>query len=279
MRQLEPLYLFNRYDDPMILSKDVSYDANQEMMSLFTDDERVIVNRNWDEDGGPRSRGWTSGTLGWLCDTTRGLKYGQTNYATFFAVAKEKRYFSSQVQTQFTAAVGCAVLTIDGYYLIQERAEGLLAGRRLDSSSAGMGIVRNGVLDFEYDIREKLKRELSMAVDHVIPTGIHGATDFVSSQVTYKCVVPWEFKEFKAKANVVFVQRIHPVASNNLADYLVKHYIHPNSRPSESLIADAVGVFLRVLPADEQEQTIKKLNTLGANIRWGVLRDGVVEID
>src|SRR3989344_7165804 len=127
-----------------------------------------MVDEAWNAPKGPAASGWKSGILGWLLDTTDGeLSYGQTEYAKYLASAKDKSLFSSEVRNTLTAAVGCAVLSADGYFLIQQRAEGLLAGRRLDSSAAGMGLVREGKLDFYSEIKEKLKRELNLPEETV----------------------------------------------------------------------------------------------------------------
>lgn len=277
MTRLDPLYLLNPNSDPKDLVSQVRYDASKNITELFTGKDLKIVDEVWTAPKGPAESGWKSGLVGWLLDTTKGLSYGQSEYAKYLASAKCKPRFSQPVKDSLTAAVGCAVLSADGYYLVQQRAEGLLAGRRLDSSAAGMGVVREGKLDFYFEIKEKLKRELNLDEDTVkstlVPTGVHGAMDHVSSQVTWKCKVNVPLEELIAKANPKFVERVLSVRKDDLPGYLVKHYVHQGDEPEKSLIGDAVGVFLRALDDDARKYAIAKMNSRGADVRYGVLRN------
>lgn len=277
MARLDPLYLFNPTSNPNELVSKVRYDASKNIAELFTQGDMKIVDEVWNAPKGPAASGWKSGLLGYLLDTTDGLSYGQSEYAKYLASAKCKPQFSQPVKDSLTAAVGCAVLSADGYYLVQQRAEGLLAGKRLDSSASGMGVVRDGKLDFYFEIKEKLKRELNLDEDTVkatlVPTGVHGAMDHISSQVTWKCEVNMPLEELIAKANPKFVERVHKVHKDYLPGYLIKHYVLPGSEPEKSLIGDAVGVFLRVLRDYERKYTINTMNSRGADIRSGVLRN------
>lgn len=281
MRRLDPLYLLNPDSNPNELVSKVRYDASKNIAELFTQDDIKIVEEVWNAPKGPAASGWKSGLIGWLLDTTNGLSYGQSEYAKYLASAKYKSRFSDAVQSTLTAAVGCAVLSADGYYLVQQRTEGLLAGRRLDSSAAGMGVIRDGKLDFYSEIKEKLKRELNLAEDAIsgtlLPTGIHGATDHISMQVTWKCEVAMPLDELVAKANPKFVERVHSVHIDDLPSYLIEYYVAPGEKPENSLIGDAVGVFLRALDANARDYAIRKMNLNGADIRFGVLHDGKFE--
>ncbi len=275
---LEPLYLLNHTEDPVDLLQKVKYNPEKDITPLFTLSELERVQQIWDAPQGPASKGWTSGTIGWLEDTTNGIQYGRTEYAKFLAVAMGKSDFNKMLQSHFTAAVGCAVLTADGFYLVQERAPGLLASQRLDSSAAGMGVIVEGKLDLEEQIKEKLKRELNLDNPVVIPTGIHGAADFVSSQFTWKCQIEQSFEELKAKANSKFIQRVHAVHQDDLVQFILDHYKPEINDPQESLIADAVGVFLRAMPREHREITLERLDRQGAPIQYAVVREGRAEL-
>ena len=282
LARLEPLYLFNEGSNPVELLSKVTFDPSKKIADFFSQTELRLVEEVWNAPQGPAAAGWRSNVLGWLLDTTDGqLSYGQTEYAQYFASAKDKALFSSVVENSFTAGVGCAVLSADGYFLVQQRVEGLLAGRRLDSSAAGMGLVREGKLDFYSGVKEKLQRELNLGENVVgntlVPTGIHGATDYVSSQVTWKCEVALALEELMAKANPKFVERVHLVGKDDLPDFLIKHYVPPGNEPEKSLIGDAVGVFLRALDEDARAYAIGKMNSNGADIRYGVFRNGEFE--
>ncbi|HIH12069.1 TPA: hypothetical protein HA241_07815 [Candidatus Woesearchaeota archaeon] len=274
--QLDPLYLFNQKNNRGELLAKVQYDPAEDITSTFTANDRRWVRERWNTPNGPASKGWTSGTLGWLRDTTDNLRYGTTEYANYLAVAQDKRLFSKQAQQQLTAAVGCAVLTADGYYLIQQRADGLLASRRLDSSAAGMGVIVNGTFDPERQIREKIQRELGITPTELTPTGVHGAMDFVSSQVTWHCAIEMPLEELRAKANPKSIERVYGVRRNDLPQFLIDHYKPGIDDPSKFLIADAVGVFLRALPADAQADALERMNKNGANIRTGFMKNGII---
>jgi len=275
MVTLDPLYLFEGDLD----LNSIIYDPSKDITSIFSEDDLKIVDEVWNAPKGPAASGWKSGILGWLLDTTNGqLSYGQTEYSKYLASAKDKSLFSPSVRNTLTAAVGCAVLSADGYFLIQQRAEGLLAGKRLDSSAAGMGMVREGKLDFLYDIKEKLKRELNLQETAVLfLTGINGATDYLSSQVTWECEVDLPFEELMTKANPKYVERVHKVHKDDLPEFLINHYISPGNEPEKSLIGDAVGVFLRVLDQNARAYAIDKINSNGARICLGVFREGRFE--
>ena len=282
LSRLEPLYLFNEDDRANDLVSKVNFDPSKNIAALLSQEELGLIEEVWNAPQGPAASGWKSGLLGWLLDTTNGqLSYGQTEYANYFASAKDKNFFSPKVRNTFTAGVGCAVLSADGYFLVQQRTEGLLAGRRLDSSAAGMGVVREGKLDFYFEIKEKLKRELNLSEEEVkntlVPTGIHGAADYLSSQATWKCEVALSLEELMAKANPKFIGRVHPVGKDDLPDFLIRHYVLPGNEPEKSLIGDAVGVFLRALDVDAREYAIGKMNSDGADICFGVFREGKFE--
>ena len=281
MTPLEQLYLFNPALDPALMARNATYDSSKYIAELFTPAEERIVEEGWNTPGGPAEQGWKSRPIGWLLDTSKGLIYGQTEYAKYFAVAKNKSIFSPTLRQQLTASVGCAVLSADGYYLVQQRAESLLAGRRLDSSAAGMAIIREGKLNFEFEMKEKLKRELHLTEEMLngtlVPTGVHGAVDYLSSQATWRCEVAIPLDELVAKTNPTFIERMHAVHKDDLPEYLIKHYVPPGNEPEKSLIGDAVGVFLRSLDAGARNFTIERLNSQGADIRLGVLRNGRFE--
>ena len=126
-----------------------------------------------------------------------------------------------------------------------------------------------------------MKRELNLpeetVSDTLAATGINGATDHLSSQVTWECDVALPFDELMAKANPKYVERVHKVHKDDLPEFLINHYILPGNEPEKSLIGDAVGVFLRVLGQNARDYAIDKMNSNGANICFGVFRNGKFE--
>ncbi len=271
---ISPLYLFTAAGHNSA-RQPIDYDSECSMKEILDDEEKRVVEQIWNTPYGPASKGWKSNPIGWLCDTTNGLKFGRSEYSIYLALALQTERFSERVRNSFCGAVGCAVTTADDYVVVQQRAAGLLAPSLFDSSAAGMIIIQNGQLNIEAQMEEKLCRELSLDSVSFQFTGVHGSRDYVSAQVTYACKVPLNFLELKEKANPRFTERIIGVNKRQLGDFLVSHYVADNS---PKVIGDGVGVFLASMEPTERDYYITLLNQRGAKISRAVLRDEEIEL-
>ena len=96
-------------------------DTSRNILDYATEKERQLISESWKRRAQP---GWTDGVLGSLQDTTNGLFWIGSNFSVYIALTDPnlKSQFSPElIERSRSSAAGCAIQTIDGYFIAQIR--------------------------------------------------------------------------------------------------------------------------------------------------------------
>ena len=186
---MQPIQLYSRGVDPVVLTSTVRYDPGRNIENFLTDEDRRLIDAHWSTRV---AQGFRDNPMGSLWDTQNGLTFIGTQFRFYDAMAahleRGERPFSERMyELTRTSNVGIALTTADDKVLVQRRAAHLLAGGKLDSSASGGCIVRDETLDFRKTLLEKVARELKLSeedLSELTPTGVHRSLHYTTIQLT-----------------------------------------------------------------------------------------------
>ncbi len=271
---MQPIQLYSRDVDPGVLTSTIRYDPSRNIEAFLTDEDRRLVDAHWPTRV---ARGFRDNLMGSLWDTQNGLTFIGTKFSFYDAIATylergEKPFSEQMYELTRTSNVGIALITADDKVLVQRRAAGLLAGGKLDSSASGGCIVRDGGLNFQRTLLEKVARELNLAeedLSELAPTGVHRSLDYTTIQVTYRGRTRKSFEEVQAQAAPKYVAGVIPVPQAELLGFVIDHYAQ-----KQDLIGDACAVLLSSLEREAFREGVREINQRGGKIQFGCLQDG-----
>ncbi len=235
-----------------------------------TDEEKAIISeyekRYYNPEYGPPAV---------LFDTT-GEEYAfmETSYGIYRATIEGK--LPRMKRKMRISSVGGAILT-NGQVLFQRRAYNLgQYGGKLDSGAAGIMHIKNGVLDPEAAIIEKLERELMIPndeIEYLKVSCVHHASDPQAISGMYGFVIGVSTKpaDLRNRANPEYVAETVTVDQENLPRFIVENFC------SGDLIGDGAAVLLASLPYDVFLDTVRQINNSSPEyqIRFGRLNNGI----
>ncbi len=226
------------------------------------------------------------GSLGTLHDISDGVcTFRQTEFKHYAATAlsydnlkhgRETRPLSGEVYDQMrVGSVGVALHLSDGYVLVQRRARGLFyLPNMLDASVGGFGMVKNGTLDFEANMRKKLDEELRMTARDIACvklTAIHsGRTDCHSGMWDYAIETPLTRKDIDQRVNKSRIGECLYVHREELPAFVVERYAGEQA----DMHVDGCGTLLASMDEDSFVRTARELGTRGTRIAFGDLKKG-----
>jgi len=239
--------------------------------------ERTLTGRHWDIIKQP---GWFDGNPGSLWDASKdGLTYIKMPFSVYNALSdfQEKGIggvFSASTRRIVRAlALGCCIESSDELIVVQRRAEGLLAGGKLDASATGVGNIKGDTINLEEIMLEKIRAELNLEGEELGPlmfTGNHKPGDYSSSMCSFKTIANKEFGEINEGRNEERVPHLVGIPNKYLPGFLIDHYV---GETKPQIIGDGVATLMRALEPEQFDEVAGEMRNRGVNINFGTIKD------
>src|SRR3989344_633825 len=256
-------------------------DTSRNILDYATEKERQLISESWKRRAQP---GWTDGVLGSLQDTTNGLFWIGSNFSVYIALTDpnlKTQFNPTLIERSRSSAGGCAIQTIDGYFIAQRRGYKVAnANGRLDSSITAMVNLKTGREDFANRLKTNAKRELGIDPNSILdfrPTGTHKGVDFTTVQITYRGTIPLTLEEVKKLKDPEFTGNTDDIAGlyGKTLEQLPGFLIDNSDELLGGFIDDGLAALMESLPQDTFFEVAKELSKRGRTIRFGDIEEGI----
>ena len=274
---------YYRPEKPVPFSSLTAHLLEEDFSSLKTEHDVQLIENRWNgiveaaERNGKKVFSKPRG-LAMLFDTQgTTLAYKTTEYKDYNSVSttsNEKSLSPRLYETMRVAAVGATLELGDGSIFIHRRSyQATHVAGVIDSSCAGLCFVRDGKINPEQDLLQKLEKELGLKREEVEIKGIVGihsayAPDF-SGLIDVALKTPLMPGDLAVRTkDIDFPERLY-VLKEDLPDFVYHHYIE-----DKDMVGDGAAILLSCLDEKKFRESIEKMQRAGKDISFGNLVQG-----
>ncbi len=267
-----------RPDEPLPLDKINITVSNEDFSEKITQSDRENVLFDWEvskKEKGDKIFSSPRGLALLYSSSGGSSELITTEFMAYLALRNDKgkklsRFFYENMRI---VAVGGVLKSSDGKVLIHRRANNEAYSKGvLDASVAGLCQLKDGKIDFESVINEKLEREIGISSSEIKSIkfiGIHSSRepDF-SGMFTFIIETNLSSEEMGKRASQHF-DEYHLVPYENLSEFILDKL-----EKQFDLCKDGCATVTSSLPNSEFKEVVSKLRNMGRDISFGNLKEG-----